>query len=39
MGSGAPYSRMLDEMSSDSNDIFNDKVTDKIDELNQSHQK
>ena len=37
MGCGAPYSRMLDEMSSDSDDIFNDKVTDKIDELNQSH--
>lgn len=31
-----PYHRMMDGLSSDSDDIFNEKVTDKIDEINQS---
>lgn len=36
-GMGAvPYSRMMDGLSSDSDDIFNEKATDKIDEINQS---
>lgn len=34
--SSIPYSRMMDGLSSDSDDIFNEKATDKIDEINQS---